>query len=163
MKHKKLRDLIVFKKTIKEDATAPLQAADPNQLQNDSFDAQVDRIFLQSDKQKDDENQFESFLREEADDADNTETSTKQIDAVSFADGIARLAEKFENVIDIKGTIVRRAINYVTKNYDPKQAKTVQQVLAGNFGLEVTDNPSMDDGEGDKTPVAKGAGPTGQE
>jgi hypothetical protein len=82
---------------------------------------------------------------------------------VSFADGIARLAEKFENVIDIKGTIVRRAINYVTKNYDPKQAKTVQQVLAGNFGLEVTDNPSMDDGEGDKTPVAKGAGPTGQE
>ena len=160
----KVKDLKeAIRRALNEDtADAPLQAGDTTQMQNDSIDAQIDRILLQGDKKQG--TQVESFLRED-DESDTAAdaTPTKQIDAVSFADAVARLVEKFDNVIDVKGAVVRRALNYVTKNYDQKQSQTVQQVLLGNFGLEAIDNPGGDDGNADKTPPAKGAGPTGQE
>lgn len=80
----------------------------------------------------------------------------KELDALTFADNVARLVEKHESLLDIRGTIVRRALNWVTKNYDAKQSKEVKQILEGNFGI--TPDNANDSYEDDMAPPAKGAG-----
>lgn len=144
-----------------EDVPVLTKASDPTMLENDSLDAQVDKFLLQADKS--DGNpapKQESFLRE-ADEETPPPAPTPAapagppIDAVAFCDSVARLVEKSDNLLDVKGTIIRRALNYVTKNYDAKQAKEVQQVLEGNFGLTPD---ASDPYEDDVAPPATGAG-----
>lgn len=82
--------------------------------------------------------------------------SNQQLDAVTFADNVARLVEKNGTLLDLKGTICRRALNWVTKNYDAKQSKEVKQILEGNFGI--TPDNAEDPYEDDMAPPAAGAG-----
>ncbi len=83
--------------------------------------------------------------------------SGRALDAVTFAENVARLVEKHESLLDLRGTIVRRALNWVTKNYDAKQSKEVAQILEGNFGI--TPQNDADNYSDDEAPRAAQAGP----
>ncbi len=87
----------------------------------------------------------------------NTDAENIGLDYVAFADNIARIVEKHESLLDIRGTIVRRALNWVTKNYDAKQTKEIKQILEMNFGITVDNNNDLY--QDDHAPNAKGAGP----
>lgn len=150
-----------------ENEPAPqVQQTDPTQYENASLDAQVDKFILDADPSGQGQTQ-ESLVREADDEASppsdpnlgKPPVPTKRLDMMSFATDIARLVEKSENLLDIKGTIVRRALNYVSKNYDPKQAKDVAQILENNFGVSA--EPGTDPYEDETAPSAVGAGASG--
>lgn len=159
-----------------EDTMPAVQVTNPEMLENDSLDVQVDRFLMQGESDSSKQAmgmapQTESLLREEGEDAGAapvTDPAQQQeppspqptgggqdLDLVTFADNLARLIEKHETLLDIKGTIVRRALNYVTKNYDAKQSKELAQILEGNFGITVDGKDPYDD---DQAPPAQGAG-----
>ena len=168
---------IAIRESLLREELPTSRADNPDMLENDSIDAQVDRLLLQGDKSKEDTGatQAESLLREADEDAPPPDAAPadaggdappppqnaapeKQLDVMAFADNVARLVEKLDNLIDVKGTLVRRALNYVTKNYDPKQAKEVQQVLEGNFELSPEAHADGYDDNDNVPPNAKGAG-----
>lgn len=148
------------------------KATDPTKFENDSLDAQVDRLLLQADGDKDEtgapkvesRRSLRALIMEAGDDEQpapvtppqGQQAPQQQIDTMSFCDAVARLVEKADSLLDIKGTIVRRALNYVSKNYDQKQAQEVQQVLEGNFNLAPDGSDTYSD---ENVPAAVGAGP----
>lgn len=165
--------------------TLPMQQTDPTMYENDSVDMQVDKFLLDVDpsgqkNQQEARRDSSRWLHEVAGlyeeeggappaptpDAagDNTadpnagkpQHPAKKLDLVSFASDIARLVEKSDNLLDVKGAIVRRALNYVSKNYDPKQAKDIAQILENNFGVSA--EPGSDPYDDETAPNAVGAG-----
>lgn len=155
---------------IETSPTQQMQQTDPTMYENDSVDVQIDKFLLQADPNAK-SNTNESFLFEAEGDAPPPPTPadpnagkpslpTKRLDMMSFASDIARLVEKSDSLLDIEGVIVRRALNYVTKNYDIKQAKDIAQILENNFGVK--SDVGSDSYEDEFAPYAVGAGMPGQ-
>ena len=152
--------------------TPQMQQTDPTMYENDSLDIQVDKFLLQYDpgsEQSTAPQANEAFLREADEEGGEAPVAdpnagkppqpAKKLDMMSFASDIARLVEKSDMLLDVKGTIVRRALNYVTKNYDPKQAADIAQILENNFGVNA--ETGSDPYEDESAPFAVGAGATG--
>lgn len=137
--------------------------SEPQMYENVSVDLQIDKFIMQADAGESNEPQApqrESFLREAGDEETPSQQPTKQMsDKISFVTEVAQLVEKSDTLLDIKGTIVRRALNYVTKNYDAKQAKDIERMLDANFDIQA--DPSADSYDEIIPPAAAGAGPTG--
>lgn len=151
--------------------TAPMpqmQQTDPTMYENESIDAQIDKFLLQYDPSSEQTpvaSANEMLLREADEEAEQPVADpnagkppvpSKRLDMMSFASDIARLVEKSETLLDIKGAIVRRSLNYVTKNYDTKQAKDIAQILQNNFGVSI--EPGADPYDDESAPFAVGAG-----
>lgn len=109
------------------------------QLEDDSVDLQLDSSISSFDKS--------------AKDQDGTLQMSK------FASDIATLADHLEDQIDLKGALVRRVANYLTKAYDDKVSQEVLRMLEDSFGLST--DPSFRPGEIDanQVPVSKDGGP----
>ena len=83
-------------------------------------------------------------------------------DVATFALKVARLAEVPEKVLDLKDTIINRAIQYVSSNYDDLVAKEVEQTLMDNYELALTEEEVEKVVASDlPAPAAVGAGPGG--
>jgi hypothetical protein len=162
--------------------TMAMQQTDPTMYENDSVDMQIDKFLLDADptgqKTQKEHRRDSSRLLLEAEppppppapagappeggdnvadpNAGKPKQPAKKLDLVSFASDIARLVEKSDNLLDVKGAIVRRALNYVSKNYDPKQAKDIAQILENNFGVSA--EPGSDPYDDETAPNAVGAG-----
>jgi len=52
-----------------------------------------------------------------------------------FAEGIARLVNNYQTLIDPKSVILTRAMYYISKNYSPKLAKEMMGILERDFDL----------------------------
>lgn len=141
--------------------TPQMQQSNPAMYENDSIDAQIDKFLMQADPSGESSGAAnESLLREAEEDSSAYQQLAPEnpLDLMSFATDIARLVEKSDSLLDVKGAIVRRALNYVTKNYDSKQAKDIAQILENNFGVSA--DPSADPYEDESAPFAVGAGAT---
>lgn len=120
-----------------------------HEMEDDSFDVKIDSYFVDAEASK--ENELgESWLREAEDTstpdaapdggaqdaaAPDIPVEDQKIDAANFARETARLIENFTNLFDVKGIVLRRALNYVGKKYGKEQSKTVQDVLESQFGV----------------------------
>ena len=83
-------------------------------------------------------------------------------DVATFALKVARLAEVPEKVLDLKDTIINRAIQYVSSNYDELVAKEVEQTLMDNYDLALPEEEVEKVVASDlPAPAAVGAGPGG--
>lgn len=141
--------------------------SDPQMLDNVSIDAQVDKFIIQADTKGGPDQAAgapppaqESFLREADDEAPPAAPPPKPVkkmtDLMGFATEIANLVQHSDNLLDVNGSIVRRALNYVTKNYDQKQSNDVAQILDANFNIQA--DPMADSYEDVEVPLAVGAG-----
>jgi hypothetical protein len=52
-----------------------------------------------------------------------------------FAQGVARLANNYQTLIDPKSIILNRAMYYIAKNYSPRLAKEFMSILEREFNL----------------------------
>jgi hypothetical protein len=113
---------------------------DEPRFKNDSFDLQVDRFLGKYDEEAAGEHH--------------------ELDVVSFSDNVANLVEKLEVLLDMKGSIVRRALNYVQKMYDENTSKRVEDILSSNFDLEPESNVDKFNDDNFPAPAADRAGPS---
>lgn len=52
-----------------------------------------------------------------------------------FAEGVARLVNNYQTLIDPKTIILNRAMYYISKNYSPRLAKEMMSILERDFDL----------------------------
>lgn len=128
-----------------------LQAGNVQKLANDSLDVALDSYF---DKVGDTLDASGQVNKEPTEDGEGTQ----EFSAVDFASDIANLVDRTDTLLDLKGTIARRAVNHVTEKYGADAGENVKQVLSANFDIEV-DSERDAQGQRDETrPAAVGAG-----
>lgn len=80
-----------------------------------------------------------------------------KINIRKFAQGIARLANNFQSLIDPKRVILNRAQAYIVKNYSVRLAKELMSILERDFDL----TPKTNDQRKMESPPAPPAGAAG--
>lgn len=179
MKFSPLRQLA--RDLLREDAmeTAPPQEG------GDSLDAQIDRLLADyetsSKTAKKEGRDFRMTTRRlfEADDDDNdvdisddsseepaepeapAKATIDDIDVEEFTNNVARLIQNYDNLLEIKNTLIRRAITFISKGYDQATVDALVRLLRNEHGL--VDGESKQDVEDEmfKAPPAERAGPGG--
>jgi hypothetical protein len=159
------------------------EGPEQTEVTDDSLDAQIDRYFAQYEKESKRE-KFEGvdlrtittdFLREaegedddsetppeeaEADDVSEPEKMTlEQLDIDSFANAIARLIDNYDSLLEVKNTIVRRAKNFLSKNYESDVMDSFVDVLRDDHGIDDEMSKMDVDAEKFQAPAADRAGP----
>lgn len=80
-----------------------------------------------------------------------------KINIRKFAEGVARLVNNYQTLIDPKSLILNRAMFYIAKNYSPRLAKEMVNILERDFDLTAKTKKQV---EGDY-PAAPRAGNSG--
>jgi hypothetical protein len=136
------------------------------ELPDASLDSEIDSFLVAA--ESGDNDLEEAFLHEaepgedipaedikSAPDPIATEKDDPKIDVTGFAREVAHLVENVDNLIDVKGTILRRALNYVGEKYGKEQTGLVKDILETQYGLYY-DNDAE---EPTVAPAADRAGP----
>jgi len=63
--------------------------------------------------------------------------SLEDIDPGSFADSVVRLIENYENLLEVRNTILRRASNFLAKTYEKDVIDSFKESLAERHGIEL--------------------------
>jgi hypothetical protein len=122
---------------------------------NESIDLQVYKKFIEFEKNSQTSDQkFENFFysshnylfeeeEEKSKESDDSESqmseelmTTQDIDLNQFTSDVVRLIENFSNLIEIRDTVVRRALKFLAGSYDEEVLKLFEETLKEEFGIE---------------------------
>ena len=100
-------------------------------------------------------------LTEAEDDEKKDEPEKSKFEDISmgsFVSDVMRLVENYDSLIEIKNTILRRAANYLSQNYEGDALQAFKNELQESYGMEIGET------EAEKTdevqpPKAGAAGP----
>lgn len=81
-----------------------------------------------------------------------------KINIRKFAEGVARLVNNYQTLVDPKTIILNRAMYYISKNYSPRLAKEFMSILERDFDL-TPKTPAQKEAEYPTAPRAAGSGP----
>ncbi len=128
-----------------------IQPGDVQKIANDSVDVALDSYFQKSSETL---GVTGTANKEKSQDGEGEQ----DFSVVDFASDIANLVDRAETLLDLNGTIGRRAYNHVAEKYGPDAAENFKQVLAANFDINL-ESPRDEEGErfADR-PAAAGAG-----
>ena len=171
---KKLRINDLRKIIIEETKKVLLEAEkEKEEKGEDSLDAQIDSYFSDYEAEgKNSKNEgldFRSFVRrflreaEEAEESDeNQEEKTKltseDIDIDSFVNNVVRLVDNYDSLLEVRNTILRRAVNFLLKGYEVDVVDSFKESLLERHGLEVGQSKYDHESEDFQAPAADRAG-----
>lgn len=98
------------------------------------------------------------------DGGDDTESNPPEVVPVpkinirKFAEGVARLVNNYQTLIDPKSLILNRAMFYISKNYSPRLAKEMVNILERDFDLTAKTKKQVQ-GDYPAAPRAGNSGP----
>jgi hypothetical protein len=81
-----------------------------------------------------------------------------KINIRKFAEGVARLVNNYQTLVDPKTIILNRAMYYIAKNYSPRLAKEMMSILERDFDLTPKTKSQVQD-EYPSAPRQANAGP----
>lgn len=143
------------------------QSEDPNASANKMEWRQLVRGIVLKEESEEGENteENEETPDDSADDQQPAEPIKKlnldNINVEMFSNDVARLIQNYDNLLEMKKTLLRRAINFISKNYDSQVVKELKRALKENHGL-MPDKSKMDHEDEDfAAPFAGEAGPGG--
>jgi hypothetical protein len=142
----------------------------------DSLDAQVDK-FLSSyeEEAKNSKNEgfnygmiARRFIFEADEDKEDDKASEEKpekltgddLNMQSFVTDVMRLVDNYDNLLEIRNTLLRRAANRLAKNYEPDVLAAFKEVLLESYGVEIGQSESEKADEY-QAPKAGAAGPMG--
>jgi hypothetical protein len=109
-----------------------------------------DDPFSEPDEEEDKEADSEDETSEESEESEEEETEEEgeedsksekltesDIDLNQFANDIARLIENYDSLLEIKNTIMRRSLKYLSESYDKSAVDKLKEILLDEYGLEV--------------------------
>lgn len=97
---------------------------------------------------------------EDAEDEEEEKLTSEDIDLQSFAGDVVRLVENFESLLEVNNTILRRAANFLSKNYDKETVEQFKQELSTKYGIEIGKS-ELEMKDDYRAPNAAMAGPAG--
>ena len=147
----------------------------------DSVDSQIDKYLSQYESQaKEDASarmesvSFDRLTRDwkrlvEADEDEEKEEKTdeetekgklEEINMKSFVSDVMRLVDNADSLLELRNTILRRAANYLSKNYEGDALQSFNEELLESHGIEIGQSESEKEDEY-QPPKAAAAGPMG--
>lgn len=138
-----------LKRLLKEEPV--LQPGNVEKIANDSVDIALDSYFKQSAETL---GLTGGANKERAEDGEGEQ----DFSVVDFATDVANLVERANELLDLDGTIGRRAYNYVNENHGPDAAENFKQVIEGNFQIFIDSQPDAEGERNFNNPAAVGAG-----
>ncbi len=90
-----------------------------------------------------------------------SKATLEDIDMEEFCNSVARLIENYDNLLEMRSTLIRRSINFISKSYDQATVDSLEDLLRNKHGL--VDGESKQDVEDEQfiAPPADRAGPGG--
>ena len=117
----------------------------------------------EEDEEKDKEGEEEEKKDEEGEEGEKEEPkepkklTVEDINIDSFADGVVRLVDNYDSLLEIRNTIMRRAVNFLGKNYELDVTDAFKESLAERHGLEIGKS-KFDEEEDFQPPAADRSG-----
>lgn len=84
----------------------------------------------------------------------------EDIDVEAFANSVMRLVDNYDSLLEIQNTLLRRASNFLMKNYDKDVVESFKDVLMETHGVEIGKSKSEEEDD-IESPKAAEAGPIG--
>lgn len=128
-----------------------IQPGDVQKIANDSVDVALDSYFQKSSETL---GVTGTANKEKAQDGEGEQ----EFSVVDFASDVANLVDRAEILLDLNGTIGRRAYNHVMEKYGPDAAENFKQVLSANFDINLESSRDMEGERYADRPAAIGAG-----
>jgi hypothetical protein len=138
-----------FKYLLKEEPV--LQSGNIEKIANDSVDLALDSYFKQSSETL---GLTGGANKERAEDGEGKQ----DFSVIDFATDVANLVERANELLDLDGTISRRAYNYVNENHGSDAAENFKQVIESNFQIFIDSQPDAEGERNFNNPAAVGAG-----
>lgn len=156
----------------------------PEQQTGDSLDAQVDRYLsdyeatsrtakhearnfrmtirrLMSEADEDEEGGDEPAETETTPATQPTKPSADSIDIEEFANNVARLIENYDSLLEVRSTLIKRSMNFISKNYDQTVVDALEAALRDKHGMVDGETRQEVEDEQFAAPPAANAGPGG--
>jgi hypothetical protein len=144
----------------------------------DSIDSQIDSYFSDYESEaknlqkegKDFRSLVRRFLREapkDEEEVEEEETEEKEepkkltIDDVnvdSFASSVVRLIDNYDSLLEVRNTILRRAVNFLAKSYEKDVVDSFKEIVQERHGMEIGKSKAEIEDEEFQPPAADRAG-----
>jgi hypothetical protein len=90
---------------------------------------------------------------------DSDKLTLDDLDVAKFADDMVRLIENYDSLLEVKNTLMRRARNFLAKNYNDEVLNAFDDTMRDDHGLvSGMDKQSVDDERFPAPPAARAAG-----
>ena len=140
----------------------------------DSLDNQVDRYLIsyesESKNVKNEGKDFRMMVRRFLSEAEEEEEEKKEeekkpeklteedIDIDAFLNEVMRLVDNYDALLEIRNTILRRAINFLVKGYEPTVAIAFKTSLSDAYDIEIGKSKAETEDDEFESPTADRAG-----
>lgn len=106
------------------------------------FRSMTKGFLFEAEEDEEDEDEKEEDEEDEGDDEEDEEDedeklTSEDIDVQSFANDVVRLIENYDALLEIRSTILRRASNFLLKNYEKEVVEGFKQVVSTEHGMEI--------------------------
>lgn len=95
---------------------------------------------------------------EEEKDEEPKKLTLDDVNVESFADSVVRLVDNYDSLLEVRNTILRRAINFLAKTYDIDVVDSFKEVVQERHGIEIGKSKSEMEEEDFQPPAAARAG-----
>ena len=95
---------------------------------------------------------------EEEEDEEPEKLTLDDVNVESFADSVVRLVENYDSLLEVRNTILRRAVNFLTKTYDIDVVDSFKEVVQERHGIEIGKSKSEMEEDDFQPPAAARAG-----
>lgn len=150
-------------------------AEDDKEDGEDSLDAQIDKYLSSYEAEaKNSKNEGLDFRmmtrrwlleaeddegKEKGDEKEPEKLTAEDLNVKSFVSDVMRLVDNYDNLLEVRNTILRRTINFLLKGYEKDVADAFKEELLESYGIEVGKSKSEMDDEEFPAPKAGAAGP----
>jgi hypothetical protein len=87
--------------------------------------------------------------------------SAEDIDIEEFASNVVRLIDNYDSLLEVRNTLARRAMNFLSDNYSPDVVSQFKIVLEDEHDITVGKSKADEEDNEFPSPVAAGAGSGG--
>lgn len=138
----------------------------------DSLDNQIDRYLVDFESEakvvKAEGKDFRMMIRrflseaegdeEKKDEKEPEKLKAEDIDIENFLNGVMRLVDNYDALLEVRNTILRRAVNFLLKGYEQAAADAFKESLMDVYGMEIGKSKAEVEDEQYESPVADRAG-----
>jgi hypothetical protein len=120
------------------------------------------RIMSEADEDEKEDDSEEPAAEEGADAEPEPEKLTiEDIDVGSFVTDVMRLVDNYDSLLEVRNTVLRRAVNFLNKTYEKDVADSFKEQLIESYGVEIGKSKFEQEDEEFPAPKAGAAGPAG--
>jgi hypothetical protein len=162
-----------LRKLIAEEVKRNLsEVAEKQEDGEDSLDSQIDRYLSDYESEsrvskmegKDFRMMVRRFLseaegdEEKKDEKEPEKLKAEDIDVENFLGSVMRLVDNYDALLEVRNTILRRAVNFLVKGYEPAVAEAFKDNLLDVYGMELGKSKSEVEDDEFQAPAADRAG-----